>query len=179
MGSLKATSRRSCFGFNWSGNCKLKGLLFASLALSVLASSAYAKYGGGSGTAEDPYLINTPEQMNAIGTDANDWDKHFKLTADIDLSGYTGTQFNIIGNTTTNFTGVFNGDFHTISNFTYSSSGTNNVGIFGVAGGSYDMDIRDLGLVNPNVNAGTGDNDCRPAIIKRIRIILFRCRRQR
>jgi len=158
MRPLRATSTKSCFGFNWSGNFKLRAVFLALLVLWVLALPARAKYGGGSGTAEDPYLINTAEQMNAIGADQFDWDKHFKLTADIDLSAYTGTQFNIIGNTTTSFTGVFNGNFHTISNFTYSSSGTNNVGIFGVAGGSYGMKIRDLGLDNPNVNAGTGDN---------------------
>jgi hypothetical protein len=35
--------------------------------------------------------------MNAIGANSNDWDKHFKLMADIDLSGFTGTDFNIIG----------------------------------------------------------------------------------
>ncbi|MHC4676495.1 MAG: hypothetical protein ACYTBZ_28740, partial [Planctomycetota bacterium] len=158
MSLLRGTSRKGCFGLNCNGNYKLEGLFFALLSLWVLALPAYAKYGGGSGTAGDPYLINTAEQMNAVGTDANDWDKHFKLTADINLGIYTGEEFNIIGNTTTNFTGVFNGNFHTISNFTYTSAGTNNVGIFGVSGGSYDMEIRDLGLDNPNVNAGTGNN---------------------
>ena len=29
--------------------------------------------GGGSGTAEDPYLIYTAEQMNAIGANPTDW----------------------------------------------------------------------------------------------------------
>ncbi|MHC4500155.1 MAG: hypothetical protein ACYS21_13685, partial [Planctomycetota bacterium] len=158
MSWLRTDSKKRSLGVNCSRNDGFRGGLLAVFIPLLSASAAWAAYGGGSGTAEDPYLINTAAQMNAIGLNEGDWDKHFKLTADIDLSGYTGTQFNIIGNTTTNFTGVFNGDFHTISNFTYSSSGTNNVGIFGVAGGSYDMDIRDLGLVNPNVNAGTGDN---------------------
>ena len=45
---------------------------------------AEAQYGGGK--PNDPYLIYTAEQMNAIGTGANDWDKHFKLMADIELS---------------------------------------------------------------------------------------------
>jgi len=34
---------------------------------------AEAQYGGGSGTAEEQYLICTAEQMNAIGADENDW----------------------------------------------------------------------------------------------------------
>lgn len=40
---------------------------------------AQAQYGGGTGTAEDPYLIYTAEQMNEIGLHKEDWDKHFKL----------------------------------------------------------------------------------------------------
>ncbi len=46
------------------------------------------KYGGGSGEPNDPYLIYTAEQMNDIGAEPNDWDKHFKLMSNIDLSGY-------------------------------------------------------------------------------------------
>jgi len=97
---------------------KLKRGFLALLALWSLASLVHAKYGGGTGTPEAPYLIYTPEQMNAIGADPNDWDKHFKLMAGIELSAYTGESFNIIGNSTTKFTGVFDGDGHTISNFT-------------------------------------------------------------
>ncbi len=63
--------------------------------------TAQAQYGGGSGGPNDPYLIYTAEQMNTIGANPNDWDKHFKLMADIDLSGYVGGArspvFNIIG----------------------------------------------------------------------------------
>jgi hypothetical protein len=114
---------------------------------------AEGKYGGGSGTAEDPYLIYTPEQMNAIGTDANDWDKCFKLMADIDLSVYTGTSFNIIASNWDNpFNGVFNGNDHIISNFTYTSPGTSYIGLFGYVTG----EIKDLELIAPNVDAGTG-----------------------
>lgn len=57
--------------------------------------------------------------MNEIGANSDDWDKYFILMADINLSGYTGTQFNIIGNVgnnTTKFTGSFDGNDHTISN---------------------------------------------------------------
>jgi hypothetical protein len=62
--------------------------------------------------------------MNAIGAIPNDWDRHFRLMADIDLSAYTGTRFNIIGLDIDHcFTGVFDGNGHTISNFTYSGGG--------------------------------------------------------
>ena len=49
-------------------------------------------YSGGAGTAEDPYQIATPEDLIALGNEPNDYDKHFILTADIDLSGYTFTR---------------------------------------------------------------------------------------
>jgi len=117
--------------------------------------SAQAKYGGGTGEPNDPYLIYDANQMNDIGADSNDWDKHFRLMADIDLSRYTGTSFNIIGTWQPwrPFTGVFDGNGHTISNFTYSSTGTDNIGLFGFDGGV----IKDLGLIDAEVDAGTGD----------------------
>ncbi len=117
---------------------------------------AQAQYGGGSGTADDPYLIYTAEQMNAIGLHEEDWDKHFKLMDDIDLAGFTGTDFNIIGTDYDNpFTGVFDGNGHTISNFTYISTDENDIGLFRyVEGGT--AKIKHLGLINPNVDAETG-----------------------
>jgi len=94
--------------------------------------------------------------MNEIGLHEDDWDKHFKLMADIDLSSYTGTEFNIIGSYSPwrPFTGIFDGNAHTISNFTYTSTDTDYIGLFGRVAGS--AQIKDLGLIDPNVDAGTG-----------------------
>jgi len=113
------------------------------------------KYGGGTGEPNDPYLIYTAEQMNTIGTEPNDWDNHFKLMDDIDLSIYTGTDFNIIGNGLfPAFTGVFDGNGYTISNFTYSSTGETCIGIFGYVYGP-NARIINVGLIDPNVDGGT------------------------
>jgi hypothetical protein len=125
------------------------------LCVLFLTLPAYAQYGGGSGTADDPYLIYTAEQMNTIGVEPNDWDKQFKLMADIDLSVYIGTDFNIIGNgLLPAFSGVFDGNGHTISNFTYSSTGETCIGIFGYVYGP-DARIVNVGMVDPNVDGGT------------------------
>ena len=125
------------------------------LCVLFLTWPVRAQYSGGSGTTEDPYLIYTAEQMNAIGADMDDWDKHFKLMADIDLSGYTGTDFNIIGIGNRNaFTGVFDGNGHTISNFSYTSSNGDYKGLFGYVSGQ-SAQIKDLGLIAPDINAGT------------------------
>jgi len=129
------------------------------LAVCLFGLPAQARYGGGTGEPNDPYQIWTAEQMNAIGTEPNDWDKHFKLMADIDLAQYTGEQFNIIGydrgfRDNKPFKGVFDGDNHSISNFTYSSYRADCIGIFGYVFGG---ELRNVRVVDPNVVIGWGD----------------------
>ena len=128
--------------------------LFLLLAVSFFSLPVQAKYGGGTGESNDPYLIYTSCQMNEIGADANDWDKHFKLMADIDLSGYTGTEFNIIGIDYENpFTGVFDGNGHTIFNFSFTSTGRDYIGLFGYVSDP-NAEIKDLRLIDPNLDVG-------------------------
>ena len=127
---------------------RLARSFLASVALCLFAGPAQAQYNGGTGTANDPYLIRTPEQMNSIGAAPGDWNKHFKLVADIDLSGYSGTAYNVIGTTATeSFSGVFDGNDHTISNLTLNSTRQWYTGLFGYMSGQ----IKDLGLVGPKV----------------------------
>ena len=61
------------------------------LCVLVLALPAGAQFGGGTGEPNDPYLIYTAEHINAIGAELDHMDKHFKLMADIDLSGWSIT----------------------------------------------------------------------------------------
>ena len=93
------------------------------LIVGSMAEPTLAKYGGGSGEPNDPYQIWDANHMQAIGADANDWDKHFVLMADIDLGQFDGKdgreKFNVIGNEDNPFLGLFDGNNHTISNFTY------------------------------------------------------------
>jgi hypothetical protein len=111
-------------------------------------------YGGGSGEPDDPYLIYTAQQLNTIGLHSCHLDKHFKLMADVDLSGLTGNSFNCIGIDYRNpFSGVFEGNGHTISYFTYTSTGGYYVGLFMYVGGA-NAEIKNLGLIDPNVDAG-------------------------
>jgi len=114
---------------------------------SIRAIPDEIKYGGGTGEPNDPYLIYTAEQMNAIGTKPNDWDKHFKLMADIDLSVLAGDSYQIIGTEDQPFEGMFDGNDHCISNFSFS--GDLRIGLFGVA--DKGARIMNIVLVNPNV----------------------------
>ena len=111
-----------------------------------------AGYGGGNGTEGNPYLIYTTGQMYAIGANPSDWNKHFKLMADINLSGYVWTEFNNIGGYETPFTGVFEGNGYLIQNFKYFSSNPD-VGLGGLFGYVSGGNIRNLGMVDVNVAA--------------------------
>jgi hypothetical protein len=108
---------------------------------------AYGRYESGSGTANNPYLIYTAEQLNEIGTHQSDWNKHFKLMANInmnDTNDMNEVEFNIIEN----FTGVFDGNNCTISNLNISSVLSENTGLFGTV---ETGEIMNLGLIRPNI----------------------------
>jgi len=158
---LSSTSVNICGQHTFKANRGFGGLLSLSLAICILALPAQAQnYGGGAGTPQYPYLIYDPNHIQAIGANPDDWDKYFELMDDIDLSAYTGTQFNIIGwyedgLNNKPFTGVFDGNGHTISNFTYTSAGANYVGLFGYVAGE-KAEIKDLGLIDPNINSTAG-----------------------
>jgi len=119
-----------------------------------LDATARRKYAGGIGEPNDPYRIATAEQMNAIGAEPNDWDRHFQLTADLDLSAYDGTSFRMVGRSyQTPFNGTFDGGGHVIRNLTIAYDAGDAVGLFGALGPAGR--IRNLELRNARVRADT------------------------
>ena len=114
MNERISDSMKACPSFGIGNPWALAAILGV---LCLCPGSVRAQYAGGSGVSDDPYLIATAEQMNSIGLDPNDWDKHFKLMADIDLSAYRERRFNTIGTGEVPFIGVFDGNGHGISNF--------------------------------------------------------------
>jgi hypothetical protein len=132
------------------------GVILAGMVLCGCPLFA-GTYGGGAGTAGDPYQIGTVAHWQELTTTAADWNQHFILTADINLTGLTFTNAPIAPDTNiamssfqgTQFTGVFDGDGHTISNLTITASTRDYVGLFGYPGsGSH---IRNLGVENVNI----------------------------
>jgi hypothetical protein len=133
---------------------KIKGIFLAAILTAVLFISgnlSAATYGGGSGTSGDPYLIATAADMNSIGANSADWGKCFKLIANINMSIYTGTQYKIIGNSNTLFTGTFDGNGHIVRNLTYTTTALDNVGLFGAISNAI---IKNLGVENVNLSGG-------------------------
>ncbi len=113
-----------------------------------------AKYSGGDGSESTPYRISDANDMNDIGLHQEDWGSHFVMVNDINLAQFTGTQFNIIGTDYENpFTGVFDGNGFTISNFTFESNDVNYIGLF-VWVDDPNAEIKNLTLINPNINVG-------------------------
>ncbi len=102
-----------------SVNMRRRIILFVCLYIAFFSLrdvTHAAPYGAGTGEPNDPYQIWTAEQMRAIGTEPNDWDKHFKLMADIDWEQYGWSRYNSIGDSDSPFTGVFDGAGHAIAN---------------------------------------------------------------
>lgn len=128
---------------------------FSALVTIVLLTAGIcpARYSGGTGEPNSPYRIGDANDMQQIGANPDDWDKHFVQVNDINLAEFTETEFNIIGAIGNSFRGVFDGNDHTISNFTYECNNTYRIGLFGVVGGE-DAEIKNLKLKDPNIEAG-------------------------
>ena len=130
-----------------------------------LDAVAQRKYGGGSGTADNPYQIAAAADLIVLGETPEDYDKHFILTADIDLDPNLparkvfdraviapATVWNYMGvpiPTGTPFGGVFHGNSHRISHLTVV--GADCLGLFGLLSG----EVKNLGLVDVNIT-GSG-----------------------
>ena len=102
----------------------------------------------------DPYTICTAAQFNAIGSNSTYWNKRFKLLRDIDLTGFTISTFNRIGDFSTAFTGQLDGNNKVLSNLNLSSSGFEDIGIFNSLGSG--SSVRDLTITNFAFSGGSG-----------------------
>lgn len=112
-------------------------ILWVGLCLATAQCFAYS---GGTGEPNDPYQIGTAQDLIDLGNEPNDYDKHFILTADIDLSGYTFDRAVIapasyIGGRFAYweidcyFSGNFNGNGHIIRNLSIQEGSY--LGLFG------------------------------------------------
>jgi len=122
-----------------------RSVLLKVILVLVVSVSAYGQYSGGSGTAEDPYQIATAKDLILLGERPGDYDKHFILTADIDLDpslpggkvfdrAVIAPDVNDIddGFQGTLFSGSFDGNDHAISRVAITGGGY--LGLFGQMG---------------------------------------------
>ena len=111
-------------------------LLVAAFLATPVTAQAAGFSGSGSGTAGDPYVITTPGQLNEV---RNNLSAHYRLGADIDLSGYMNWQ--PIGSQSAPFTGSLDGGGHTITGLHIDRAGRDYVGLFGYTSGAALTDI--------------------------------------
>lgn len=133
------------------------------LALLGFVTGYCEEYSGGAGTEFDPYLISSKQDLLELGVNTNDYDKCFKLIADIDLSGETFTtaviapdmDAVIYGFQGAVFSGVFDGNGHAVSNLTINAvvEGNDYLGLFGSASGTNTV-IQDLAVLDTSIVGG-------------------------
>ena len=134
-------------------------MLLSLMPYSITASAADANFEG-EGTTEKPFLISTAADLtklssltNAAATNATYGAAHYKLTADIDMAGASFAGLNCM-DTAWNykyFTGVFDGDYHVISNITINSTSNRARGFISVASGAT---VKNLGIENISLKGG-------------------------
>ncbi|MBI9016391.1 MAG: PASTA domain-containing protein [Phycisphaerae bacterium] len=145
---------------------RILSLGLAILTLLVVFSATATAFDGGNGSEADPYQIATAADLINLGQTIADYDKHFILTADIDLSGYSFDKAVIAPDIDSEtdghqgglggvFCGKFDGDGHSISNLTIDASQTDNdyLGLFGYCNGE-NSEIKNLGLISVNIIGG-------------------------
>jgi hypothetical protein len=158
-----------------ASNLRVLRIIPLLITIYLCSLPAYAKYSGGTGEPNNPYQIATAEDLMLLGETPEDYDKHFILTADIDLepnlpgrkvfdraviapdTGPTDDWGSFHG---APFTGVFDGNGHTILHLTIV--GKDYLGLFGRLG-SYDApggsgEAKNLGIVDVNI-AASGNHD--------------------
>jgi The GLUG motif len=137
------------------------------LILLAAVSVTNAQYSGGSGEPNGPYQIATAEDLILLGETPDDYDKHFILTADIDLDpnlpGRNVFDRAVIAPDTDSeghwsqfqghlFVGVFDGGGHTISHLTIA--GGSYLGLFGQL--AHGARVSNLGLEAVGIDGADG-----------------------
>lgn len=118
-------------------------------------------FDSGDGSESDPYGISTADQLLLVN---NDLKANYKLNADIDLSSLNGKTviagytYEYVDMTTGDmdmsktFSGVFDENGHTLSNYTYKNDGNQMaVGIFGAVTGT----VKNLNVENADISGDT------------------------
>ena len=101
----------------------------------------------GQGTAEEPYRIDSGDQLILLSKSSILWNKHFVLGADIDLNPTLSGRRIFRQAVIQVFAGVFDGKSHVISNLMIE--GTSNLGLFGRL--MYEAQVRNVGVVDVNI----------------------------
>jgi hypothetical protein len=142
---------------------KIRRTILLTLTLCSFNLPVYAKYSGGTGEPNDPYQIATAEDLMLLGETTDDYDKHFILTADIDLDPNlpgrkvfdTAVIIGSMSDQGISFTGTFDGNNHEVSHLTIV--GSRDLGLFGeleLGGKILNVSVKDVNVNGSDVGVG-------------------------
>lgn len=144
--------------------------LIICLIIFCFSVTCFAEFAGGSGTKNDPWLIETAEHLNNIknylGSEYSD--NYFLQTSHIDLTEFLwdsedndyindGQGWIPIGNRLNLFKGYYDGNNKTISNLTFKQHVNDDYDIvfYGLFGVVANTEITNLGLHDVNINSSS------------------------
>jgi hypothetical protein len=117
--------------------------------LTVFSAPSLPRVLAGTGTPQDPYQIQTVEDLSAIQQRTA---ACYRLTADLDLSGITWHKACI-----PEFGGNFDGKGHHITHLTIRSTGPGDVGFFGyLTGRIWNLALEDVSVTAADGSRGVG-----------------------
>jgi len=130
-------------------------LLFTAVITSPLYSQTAVAPSAGDGSAGNPYQISTLENLYWIAVDGIRWGYSYVQTADIDAGEtkdwFDGAGWSPIGNSTTTFTGNYNGRGYSIDSLFINRPTQEYIGLFGR---TFDTHIDSVGLTECNITGG-------------------------
>ncbi len=170
-------------------------LLVSLTVVFVLTTPSLAENGppdpempsAGTGTINNPYEIETLENLYWIAEDPDRWSKHYIQTASISFPENAGSWDNDqgwkpIGNSDIPFNGSYDGGGYTITNLVINRPGQNNVGLFGLVGSSTAgtapegaVTIKNLGLIDATVSGGIAAGTLIGRVIGDINTVVENC----
>src|SRR5690554_1148664 len=121
-------------------------LLLFSILFCIIPLSA--QFAGGSGTANDPYLVSTAEHLNNI---RNYLTAHFEQITDIDLDIPPYNE-GLGWEPLSTFSGSYDGNGNIIENLYINRPASSSIGLFGTTSGTV---LHDIALVNVNITGGS------------------------
>ncbi|KHD37441.1 hypothetical protein NL50_04500, partial [Clostridium acetobutylicum] len=119
-------------------------VLFCAISIENISSNKiYAFSGTGTGTASDPYIITSKSQLQEVSSNLS---ANYKLGCDIDLGN---VEWSPIGNSSSQFSGVFDGAGHVISNLSITKVDADGNSLFGYVNSGT---IKNLSIKGVNIN---------------------------
>lgn len=178
QGTIEVTTDKAIYTYTYNKQVarNIYYDLYIDLNNAASRREIAGQWGGGDGSAANPYLIATAADLQLLSTRINDpaqnatyTDKHYRQVANIDMSGttiasigsyvdntdYTATAVSL-NIATLPFKGVYDGGNYTISGLAINNTATAACGLFGYTEGATlkNIVIKDSQITSSFINVG-------------------------